>query len=239
MCICLILLTLTKVFNMNKFIFITFFCINFSTTLFIQAQDRAGIFSVYFGIDRKLTHPTQVSVNGNVVQNGNLIATRLSDSEIDSIKKMIERTVSSELRAQTECIYRKNKKGKNVVTNDFGTSVRGLPICSKRNAIKLHEKEYYVSVSIMFNAVQRTSLGAALVGMRQYRPTVSIRLIAYNEQRKAVYRKRIFVNDFEKLQGFASNINGVEIQNFQVLTTQQIKEMLAKSLQELVERGKQ
>jgi len=239
MSICLILLPLTKVFSMKKVVFITFFCINFLTTLFTQAQDRAGIFNIYFGINRKLTHPTQVSVNGDVVQNGNLNATRLSDSDIDSIKKMIEITVSTELRAQTECIYRKNKKGNNVVTSDFSSSVRGLPTSSKRNAIKLHEKEYYVSVSIMFNAVQRTSLGAALVGMRQYRPTVSIRLIAYNEQRKAVYRKRIFVNDFEKLQGFASNINGVEIQNFQVLTTQQIKEMLAKSLQELVERGKQ
>ena len=239
MSICLILLPLTKVFNMKKVVFITFFCINFLTTLFTQAQDRAGIFNIYFGINRKLTHPTQVSINGNVVQNGNLNATRLSDSDIDSIKKMIERTVSTELRAQTECIYRKNKKGNNVVTSDFSSTVRGLPTSSKRNAIKLHEKEYYVIVSITFNAVQRTSLGAALVGMRQYKPTVSIRLIAYNEQRKAVYRKRIFVNDFEKLQGFASNINGVEIQNFQVLTTQQIKEMLAKSLQELVERGKQ
>jgi hypothetical protein len=167
---------------MKKVIFITFFCINFLTTLFAQAQDRAGIFNIYFGINRKLTHPTQVSVNGDVVQNGNLNATRLSDSDIDSIKKMIERTVSTELRAQTECIYRKNKKGNNVVTSDFSSTVRGLPTSSKRNAIKLHEKEYYVIVSITFNAVQRTSLGAALVGMRQYRPTVSIRLIAYNEK---------------------------------------------------------
>jgi hypothetical protein len=82
-------------------------------------------------------------------------------------------------------------------------------------------------------------LGAALVGMRQYRPIVTIVIIAYNEQRKAVYRKRVFVNDFEKLQGFETNTNGVIVRNFQVLTTQQIRDMLAKSLQELSERGKQ
>lgn len=205
----------------------------------LKAQDRAGIYNIYFNIDRKLTHPTQIMVDGNVVQNTNLNATRLSDLDIDSIKKMIERTVSSELRAQTECIYRKTRKGREIKTNDFSTTVRGLPVSSKRKAIKLHEKEYYVSVSINFNALQRTSVGAALVGIKQYKPVVSIRIMAYNEQRKAVYRKRVFVNDFDKLQSFQSNINGVVIQNFQVLTTQQIREMLVKSLQELVERGKQ
>jgi hypothetical protein len=94
-------------------------------------------------------------------------------------------------------------------------------------------------VRINFNAVQRTSLGAALVGIRQYRPIVTINIVAFNEQRKPVYRKRVFVNDFEKLQGFETNVNGVNVRNFQVLTTQQIRDMLAKSLQELSERGKQ
>jgi hypothetical protein len=224
---------------MKNFFFLLIFFVHLTVIKGIKAQDRAGIYKIYFNIDRKLTHPTQVTVNGNIVQNGNLNSTRLSDIDIDSIKKMIERTVSFELRAQTECIYRKSRNGKDIKTNDFGSMVRGLPVSSKRKAIKLHEKEYYVDVSIIYNALQRTSIGAALIGMRQYKPVVTIRIIAYNDQRKPVYRKRIFVNDFEKLQGFQSNINGVEIQNFQVLTTQQIREMLAKSLQELVERGKQ
>ena len=223
---------------MKKFKFILFFPIIFLSSLPIQAQDRAGIYDVYFTIDRKLTHPTQVSVNGNVVQNGALNATRLFDSDIDTIKKIIERTVATELRAETEFIYRKSRNGKDIKTNDFGTTVRGMPVCSKRKAIKLHEKEYYVNVYINFYAVQRTSIGAALLGMKQYRPVVSIRIIGYNERRKAVYRKRIYVNDFEKLQGFESTINGVQIQNFQILTTRQIKEMLSKSMQELIERGK-
>ena len=239
MCFCLISLPLTKDFAMNKFILLLFFLVHFLVVIPFQAQDRAGIYRVYFNIDRKLTHPTQVSVNGNIVQNGALNATRLSDSDIDSIKKIIERTVSTELRAQTEFIYRKNRNGKDIKTNDFGSTVRGLPVSSKRTAVRLYEKEYYVRVSIIYNAVQRTSIGAALIGMKQYRPVVTIRIIAFNEQRKPVYRKRIFVNDFEKLQGFQSNINGVEIQNFQVLTPQQIREMLAKSMQELIERGRQ
>jgi hypothetical protein len=205
----------------------------------INAQDRAGIYSINFFIDRKLTHPIQVQVDGNIVQNGNLNATRLLDSDIDSVKKMIERRVSIELGAQTECIYRKNKRGRDIVTTQFSTNIGGLPISSKRTAIKLHEKEYYVNVRINFNAVQRTSLGAALVGIRQYRPIVTINIVAFNEQRKPVYRKRVFVNDFEKLQGFETNVNGVNVRNFQVLTTQQIRDMLAKSLQELSERGKQ
>jgi hypothetical protein len=223
---------------MKEFIFTTIFCLNFLVTFFSQVQDRAGIYNIYFSIDRKLTHPTQITIDGNIVQNGTLNATRLSDSDIDSIKRMIERTVSTELRSQTECIYRKSRNGREITTNDFGSTVRRLPVSSKRKAIKLHEKEYYVSVSIVFNALQRTSIGAAIVGVKQYKPVITISIIAFNESRKPVYRKRVFVNDFDKLQGFQSTINGVQIRNFQVLTTQQIKEMLDKSLQELIERGK-
>jgi hypothetical protein len=221
---------------MKKFTFILIFIVELFFTLSSNAQNRAGIYKVNFYIDRKLTHPIQI--NNNIGQNGNLNATRLSDVDIDSIKKMIERTVATELRAQTEFIYRKNRKGKDIVTHDFGTTVRGLPTSCKKTAIKLFEKEYYVTVYINFGAVQRTSIGAALLGIKQYKPIVSIRINAYDEQRKRVYKKRVFVNDFEKLQGFETNINGVEIQNFQVLTTHQIREMLAKSLRELSERGK-
>jgi hypothetical protein len=224
---------------MKKIILILLLFADFIGIQNATAQDRAGIYSINFFIDRKLTHPVQVQVDGNIVQNGGLNATRLSDLDIDSIKKMIERRVSIELGTQSECVYRKNKKGRDVVTTQYSTNVRGLPISSRNTAIKLHEKEFYVRVRINFNAVQRTSLGAALVGMRQYRPIVTIVIIAYNEQRKAVYRKRVFVNDFEKLQGFETNTNGVIVRNFQVLTTQQIRDMLAKSLQELSERGKQ
>ncbi len=224
---------------MKKIILILLLFADFIGIQNATAQDRAGIYSINFFIDRKLTHPVQVQVDGNIVQNGGLNATRLSDLDIDSIKRMIERRVSLELGAQTECIYRKNKRGRDVVTTQYSTNVRGLPTSSRNTAIKLHEKEFYVRVRISFNAVQRTSLGAALIGIKQYRPIVTITIIAYNEQRRAVYRKRVFVNDFEKLQGFETNTNGVIVRNFQVLTTQQIRDMLAKSLQELSERGKQ
>lgn len=224
---------------MKKIILILLLFADFIGIQNATAQDRAGIYSINFFIDRKLTHPVQVQVDGNIVQNGGLNATRLSDLDIDSIKRMIERRVSLELGAQTECIYRKNKRGRDVVTTQYSTNVRGLPTSSRNTAIKLHEKEFYVRVRISFNAVQRTSLGAALIGIKQYRPIVTITIIAYNEQRRAVYRKRVFVNDFEKLQGFETNTNGVIVRNFQVLTPQQIRDMLAKSLQELSERGKQ
>ncbi|MFM7662756.1 MAG: hypothetical protein ACKO6A_08830 [Bacteroidota bacterium] len=224
---------------MKKIIIISIYCFYFFSVLFTRAQDRAGIYKIYISIDRKLTHPIQISANGNIIQNGSLNATRLSDLDIELIKKMIENTVSSELRAQTECIYRKNRNGNEIKTNDFGSTVRGLPVSSKKTAVRLHEKEYYVSISIFFNALQRTSFGASLVGMKQYRPTVTIRITAYNDQRKPVYRKRIYVNDFEKLQSFEYNTNGVQTQIFQVLTTEQIRQMIEKSLNQLIERGKQ
>lgn len=223
---------------MKKLLYSIVLYINFFTSFVLLSQSRAGIYNIHFNIDRKLTHPTQVTVNGNIVQNDEINATRFLDSDIDSIKKIIERTVSTELHAISECIYRKNRNGKDVKTNDFGSTLRGMPYSSKRTAIKLHEKEYYVSVSINYNAIQRTSLGAAMIGIKQYKPVVKIRIIAYNEQRKLVYRKRIFVNDFEKLKGFESNINGVQIQNFQILSSLQIREMLDKSLRQLIEKGK-
>lgn len=222
-----------------KIIFFLFiFFVHLTATIGLNAQDRAGIYNINFKISKRLTQITQLSSNVFYTRPTSIIVTRLSDFDKDSIKKIIERAVSTELRAQTECIYSKNRKGKDIVTIDFLKTVGGFPISTKRTAIKLHDKEYYVNVVIDFKALYRMSFMASFSGITQYRPVVSIRIIAYNEQGKPVYRKRIFVKEFEKPQGFATNINGVEIQNFQVLTAQQIREMLAKSLQELVERGK-
>lgn len=233
------LLPLTKQSFMKIFLFTFIIFVQLTISKASIAQDRAGIFHVNFNIDRELTHSKHLLPIQDVIQSADLNRARLSDSDIDSIRILIERTVSTELRAQTEYIYRKTPTGNDIKSVDFGTTIRGFPVCSKRKAIKLHEKEYYVNVSIMFSAMQRISFEAIILGVRQFKPAVRIRIIAFNEQGKPVYKKRVFVNDFEKLKGFEKNINGFVINNIQVLTSQQIKEMVAKSMQQLIEKGRQ
>jgi|LakMenEpi03Aug12_release.lakeMendotaPanAssembly.Ray.scaffolds.fasta_scaffold388172_2 hypothetical protein len=217
-----------------------FFLLIFQIVLIFQsfAQSSAGIYSIRFYIDRRLVNPVQISSGGNNIQQSGLNRVRLSDANIDSIKAVVTRTVSAELNTNSECVYRKNKRGRDIKSYDGGNVVRGMPLSSKRQAIHEFDKDYYVHVRISYSIATGISLGNALLGSSRYRPIVYIVITAFNAEKKKVYSKTVSVRDFEKLQSFQYTVNGVTVRNAEVLQPQQIFEMLVKSLQELIARGK-
>ena len=163
---------------------------------------------------------------------------RLSDENIDSIKAVITRTVSSELNTKSECVYRKNKRGRDIKSFDGGNVVRGMPLSSKRQAIHEFDKDYYVQVRVSYSIASGVNLVNPILGTSRYRPLVYIQIIAFNAEKKRVYTKNVSVRDFDKLQSFQYTVNGVTVRNAEVLQPQQIYEMLVRSLQELIARGK-
>lgn len=202
------------------------------------SQSTAGIYKVKFTIDRRLLNSVQVSQGNQTIQNGGFNTVRLSDVDLDSIRQMIVNTVSSELKANSECVYRTTRSGRKIVSYDGGSQQRGMPISSKKQAIKQFDKDYYVRVVVSYSPVNSFSLGSTITGVSRTRPVVNITIKAFNVERKCVYRKSVFVSDFAKLQSFQYTVNGVTIKNSEVLQPQQIREMLSKSLKELIERGR-
>jgi hypothetical protein len=202
------------------------------------AQSSAGIYSIRFSVDRRLVNPVQITSGGNINQQGGLNRIRLSDANIDSIKAIVTRTVSAELNANSECVFRKNRKGRDIRTFDGGNVVRGMPVSSKKQAIHNFDKDYYVLVRVSYSISSGLSLVNPILGTSRYRPLVFIQITAFNSEKKRVYSKNVSVRDFDKLQSFQYTVNGVTVRNAEILQPQQIMEMLARSLQELRDRGK-
>jgi hypothetical protein len=202
------------------------------------AQKSAGIYKINFNIDRRLINSVQVSQGNQTIQSGGFNTVRLSDVDLDSIRQMIVNTVAQELNATSECVYRTTRSGRKIVSYDSGSQQRGMPVSTKKQAIKQFDKDYYVRVFISYSVVNSITLGTSITGVSRFRPVVNITIKAYNVERKRVYRKSVFVSDFDKLKSFQYTVNGVTIKNSEVLQPQQIREMLLKSLNELTERGR-
>lgn len=202
------------------------------------AQNSAGIYAIRFYVDRRLVNPVQITTNGNSIQQGGLNRVRLSDANIDSIKAVITRTVSAELNANAECVYRKNRRGRDIKSYDGGNSVRGMPVSTRRQAIHDFDKDFYVQVRVSYSIASGVQLVNPILGTSRYRPVVFIQIMAFNAEKKRVYTKNVSVRDFEKLQSFQYTVNGVTVRNAEVLQPNQIQEMLVRSLQELRDRGR-
>lgn len=211
--------------------------------IFIFTQQSAGIYSIYFPISKNLLQPTRVQSSqgsvggvgvlnsGNVVPNRNFIpqfAPFLHDSVRITLEKFVEEVLSSE----TVCIYKMNQKNEAISSSGFSGSIRGLPRNCLRNAIKFYDKDYYVRVKVCFGGYSVTS--PSLFGFQKgyIQPTVSIRIRAYDVERKKIYNRKIRYTNFPKLKnvqvsGFASNIKVIQQE---ILSSDMIFSMLKETI---------
>ena len=213
------------------------------TPIFLFAQQSAGIYSIYFPISKNLLQPTRVQSSqsgvggigvintGNLGNNRNLIpqfAPFLHDSVRITLEKFVEEVLSSE----TVCIYKMNPKNEAISSSGFSGSIRGLPRNCLRNAIKFYDKDYYVRVKVCFGGYSVTS--PSLFGFQKgyIQPTVSIRIRAYDVERKKIYNRKIRYTNFPKLKnvqvsGFASNIKVIQQE---ILSSDMILSMLKETI---------
>lgn len=221
-------------FNLVLFLF---------TPIFYFAQQNAGIYSIYFPISKNLLQPTRVQSSqstdggegnlnsGNLVTNRNFtppFAPFLHDSVRITLEKLVEEVLSSE----AVCIYKMNKKNEAISSSGFPGSISGLPRNCLRNAIKFYDKDYYVRVKVRFGGYSVTS--PSLFGFQKgyIQPTVSIRIRAYDVERKKIYRRKFRYTNFPQLKnvqisGFASNIKVIQQE---ILSSDMIFSMLKETI---------
>ena len=204
---------------------------------FLNSQVKTGIYSISFTISRKLLQ--EYSIKSSPNQNGSTISNfnynsipNLAAFLNDSVPKVLERFVGEVLGSEASCIFKVNKKGETISSFGFGRSIGGLPRNCLRNAIKFYEEDSYAKVNVRFygNSVSYTSLFGFQKGYIQ--PIVSIRIKAYNVERKKIYDRNIRFSNFPNLKnyqvsGFSSSTKVIKQE---ILSSDMIFSMLKETI---------
>jgi hypothetical protein len=203
---------------------------------FLNSQVKTGIYSISFTISQKLLQEYSIksipNQNGSTITNFNYNSVpNLAAFLNDSVPRAIERFVGEVLGSEASCIFKLNKKGE-AISSGFGRNIRGLPRNCLRNAIKFYEEDSYAKVYVRFygNSVSSLSLFSFQRGYIQ--PIVSIRIKAYNVERKKIYNRKIRYSNFPNLKnyqvsGFSSSTKVIKQE---ILSSDMIFSMLKETI---------
>ena len=196
------------------------------------AQNTAGIYKIRFIIDQDLTNEFRVKVAGETTPDRFNLTRTFPNNLIDSIHNVITKTVSKELSANATVFYKKNRKGQDIKSYGSSTSLEGMPRNRLKKAILAEEKDYYVRVKINFSA--RGGIGSSFFGttVTNIRPVVTIKIAAFDVEKKRVYSKKVSVKDFSRLRAVENTIGSVSVRRSEVISPVEIYQMLQRTVEE-------
>ena len=196
------------------------------------AQNTAGIYKIRFIIDQDLTNEFRVKVAGETTPDRFNLTRTFPNNLIDSIHNVITKTVSKELSANATVFYKKNRKGQDIKSYGSSTSLEGMPRNRLKKAILAEEKDYYVRIKINFSA--RGGIGSSFFGttVTNIRPVVTIKIAAFDVEKKRVYSKKVSVKDFSRLRAVENTIGSVSVRRSEVISPVEIYQMLQRTVEE-------
>ncbi|MEN9304083.1 MAG: hypothetical protein RL264_2512 [Bacteroidota bacterium] len=193
----------------------------------LSISQTASIYRINFRIEPELVNEFGVRVgNASTVNSNSLFHVLFPNSIIDSLKTVIERTVSKELNAIAQCVYRKNRKGNNKTSIAINNQLGGMPENFKKWAIRSVESDYYVRVQI--NYIARGGLSFSLFDgqLSSLRPMVIMKIVAFDGEKRRVYRRKVRVKNFQRLRAVQITRSNVSVRQSEVLSPQDIYQML-------------
>jgi hypothetical protein len=196
------------------------------------AQNTAGIYKIRFIIDQDLTNEVRIKVAGETTPDRFNVTRTFPNNLIDSIHNVITKTVAKQLSANALIFYKKNRKGQEIKSYGSSTSLEGMPRNRLKKAILVEEKDYYVRVRINYSA--RGGIGTSFLGttVTNIRPVVTIKIVAFNVEKKRVYSKKVRVKDFSRLRAVENTIGSVSVRRSEVISPVEIYQMLQRTLEE-------
>jgi hypothetical protein len=196
------------------------------------AQNTAGIYKIRFIIDQDLTNEVRIKVAGETTPDRFNLTRTFPNNLIDSIHNVITKTVAKQLSANALIFYKKNRKGQDIKSYGSSTSLEGMPRNRLKKAILVEEKDYYVRVRINYSA--RGGIGTSFLGttVTNIRPVVTIKIVAFNVEKKRVYSKKVRVKDFSRLRAVENTIGSVSVRRSEVISPVEIYQMLQRTLEE-------
>lgn len=225
---------------MNPYLFIFLF-----SPLFFFPQQSAGIYNVSFPISQKLLQSTKVQSTQNVLGvvglSYNLGSLGFNNNSItpfapflhDSVRISLENLVGEVLCSEVGCIYKMNKKNEAISSSRFAGTIKGLPRNNLRDAIRFYDKDYYVRVKVRFGGYSIAS--PSLFGFQKgyIQPNVSIRIKAYNVERKKIFNRKITYSNFPKLKNIQVSqvfVGNTKVIQQEILTSDMIFSMLKETI---------
>lgn len=196
------------------------------------SQNTAGIYKIKFIIDQDLVSEVRVKVAGETSPDRFNMLRTFPDNLIDSLHNVIVKTVSKQLSANTLIFYKKNRKGKDVKSFGSSTSLQGMPRNTLKKAILAEEKDYYVRVRINYSA--RGGAGTSFFGttISSVRPVVTMKIVAFDVEKKRVYSRKVRVRDFSRLRAVENTIGTVSVRRSEVISPMEIYQMLQRTVEE-------
>jgi len=154
-----------------------------------KEQKEASIYSLNFKISPELT------TEGNF---GRVSWSRTFSDEIkNSIKKLAESKCKEKLNAKTNCIYKKNKKGKELSSLGGSGTLSGMPSNTFKNAVATNEKDFYIKLDFYI-----TNDGKPiLVGKKKsvIKPRVVAYVKVFDKDKNVIFSNKLTRNTFEGL----------------------------------------
>jgi hypothetical protein len=207
--------------------------VSFLVTVSISAQNTAGIYKITFNIDQDLVNEVRVRVAGETTTPDRFTLSRTFPNHlIDSIKTVITNVVSKQIGADAKIVYKKNRRGQDITSFGTASQLQGMPRNLLKKAVLADEKDYYVKVRVNYSARGGASMPVFGTSVSQVRPVVTIRIKAYDVERKKMYDKKVRVRDFTRLRAIENTIGNVTVRRSQVLSPNDIYLMLIRTIEE-------
>ena len=152
-----------------------------------KEQQEGGVYSLNFKISPELT--TEGSF-GRVSW-----STSFSDEIKNSIKRLAESKCKEKLKANVTCIYKKNKKGKELTSLGGSGTLSGMPTNTFKNAAANNEKDLYIKLDIYI-----TNDGKPImVGKKKsiIKPRVQAYVKVFDKEKNVIFSNKLTLNSLE------------------------------------------
>lgn len=164
----------------------------------ISAQNKsAGIYKLDINFDSEFIEDYFANVKKGS-NKGFSISILLPDTLIESIKALAEDLCKKKLKADVECIYKKNKKGETVTTIGWG-HVEGMPTDSYKGAVSGSNLDYYINIDILI----QTGGESVFLGRGYYsklEPWAIASVKVYDRGKNEVSENKVSIKDFSAIK---------------------------------------
>ena len=118
----------------------------------VMAQEdgeKAGIHYIMFKMDEELMSDISISVNDRNFLNGYSESPVFPMSLVDSVKEYLEHVAEEVLGVPAECVYKVNRRGKEVTSLGMNGELEGMPVDLLKAARNRHsDLDYFVRIDV-------------------------------------------------------------------------------------------
>lgn len=191
--------------------------------------EKAGIHYIMFKMDEELMSDISISVNDRNFLNGYSESPIFPMSLIDSVKEYLEYVTEEVIGVPTECVYKVNRRGKEVTSLGMNGELEGMPVDLLKAARKRHsDLDYFVRIDV--NITGRG--GKWTINPKDVRfklkPTITLKITQFDSEGKVMFSDKLKVKEFGRLRTreVTSRDGRVTVRKSEILYPEDVYEML-------------